>query len=137
MAVAQAVASLSKDRSTKVGAIALGPDREILSTGYNGPPRGVDDDRPERHEKPEKYFWFSHAEENLVAQAARSGVSLMGSTVLVTPLFPCSACARMLIQAGVKTVVYEAVDDPSEKWVEEHRRSTQMFAEAGVKTIKL
>ena len=103
-------ASWSKD-STKVGAIAVDDDRVILESGYNGIPRRVQD-LPERMERPTKYLWTSHAEENLVANAARA--KLKGSTVFVTHLC-CNACARMLINAGVSAV--------------------QMFKEAGVKLV--
>lgn len=130
-----AIAGMSKDRSTKVGAIALGPGMEIRSTGYNGFPRGVRDDVDERHERPAKYRWTSHAEENLVAQAARSGVSLEGCTVLVSALYPCTACTRMLIQAGVKQVLSVALDREKANngtWAEEWAISQQMFHESCV-----
>ncbi len=71
----------SKDPSTKVGVVIIGSDNEILSTGFNGFPRGVDERRyPERWERPEKYDWIVHAESNAVANAARVGVSLKEST---------------------------------------------------------
>ena len=129
--VAQAMAALSKDRSTKVGAIALGEDCEILSAGFNGFPRGVDDDVESRHERPTKYLYTAHAEENLVAQAARNGVRLRGSTVLVTSLFPCTTCSRMMIQAGVKRVIapHPSVDP---RWEEQGAVAFGMLQEAGV-----
>lgn len=134
--IAESVASLSKDGRNKVGAIALGPvGFEIRSTGVNGLPRKVEEHHPERHEKPEKFFWYCHAEENLVANAARFGASLEGCHVLVTSIFPCSTCARMLINSGIASVTAPAPDPSttSEKWVEESIRSTQMFNEAKVK----
>lgn len=133
--VVLAIAALSKDRSTRVGAVALGPGREIRSTGYNGFARGVRDEIDARHERPEKYKWTAHAEENLVAQAARSGTSLYGCTVLVSTLYPCTTCARMLIQAGVAEVVAVALDKEKahgNTWGEEGLISRQMFQEAGV-----
>lgn len=133
-AVASAFASLSKDRSTKVGAIALDEEYDVLSTGYNGFPRGVDDDVEERHERPMKYLYTSHAEENLVAQAARKGVSLKGATVIVTSLFPCTTCSRMMIQAGVKRIIanHPSVDP---RWEEQANHATTMLKEAGVEII--
>ena len=68
--LASHVATWSKDPSTKVGAVAVAPSKQILETGFNGIPRGVQD-LPERMERPEKYLWTAHAEENLVAHAAR------------------------------------------------------------------
>ena len=129
--VAEALAALSKDRSTKVGAVALGEDYEILSTGYNGFPRGVDDDVESRHERPTKYFFAAHAEENLVAQAARNGVSLRGATVLVTSLFPCTTCSRLMIQAGVRRIIAPRPDvDP--RWAEQAAHAELMLREAGI-----
>ena len=72
MALAQFIATWSKDRGRKVGAVIVGPDNEIRSTGYNGIPRGVNDDVEERHEATngEKYLWVSHAERNAIYNAA-------------------------------------------------------------------
>lgn len=103
LGLAERFARRSKDSSTKVGCVIVGPDREVRSMGYNGLPRGVED-LAERMERPAKYLWTSHAEENAVAQAARIGVSLKGCTAYVTH-FPCARCARALIQAGIVAVV--------------------------------
>lgn len=128
MEVARTVASKSKD-STKVGAVAVDGNNFIKSTGFNGVPIGVED-RPERYERPEKYGWVEHAEASLVASAAR--LVLEGTTVVVTHQ-PCDRCARLLIQAGVKEVIYastltnmQALDPGLLE------RSTTMFLEAGV-----
>ncbi len=131
IALAEHISAWSKDPSTKVGCVVVGPDREIVTTGYNGFPRGVIDD-PKRMERPAKYLWTSHAEENAVAHAARIGVSLKGCTAYVTHC-PCSRCARGLIQAGVKRVVF-----PNEARgtvgmdVTEFEVAAIMFGEAGV-----
>ncbi len=127
-----AVSGLSKDRSTGVGAIALSDSFSILSTGRNGFPRGVNDEAEERHDRPAKYMWTSHAEENLVAQAARDGVCLKNSTVMVYPLSPCACCARMLIQAGVTTVIAVDSDLHNPRWKDQQEVASQMFKEAGV-----
>jgi len=136
MRFAEAAASLSKDKSTQVGAVALDDNYNILATGYNGMPRGVNDDVPERHERPEKYLWTSHAEENLVAQSAYSGRSLKGSTVLVSALFPCATCARMLIQAGVRRVIAPHAKSNA-RWAEQNEVAATMFNEAGVEVIEI
>ena len=128
MGFAHHAASKSKDPSTQVGAVAVGPDGEIRATGYNGLPRGVED-RPERMERPAKYLWTSHAEENLVAHAARVGVSLTGCTVYVTH-YPCSRCARSLIQAGVAKI--NVGDGTTSMPEEEFETARVMFAESGV-----
>ena len=65
----------SKDESTQIGAIIVGKDKEIVSTGYNSFPRGLTDDIKSRQERPEKYYWFEHAERNAIYNAAIIGVS--------------------------------------------------------------
>lgn len=100
---AQHAATASKDPSTQVGAVLVGPDGEVRLTAYNGPPRGVLD-KAQRFERPIKYLFAAHAEANLIAFAAREGIRTRGCTVYVT-IPPCAACARTLIQAGVAEVV--------------------------------
>ena len=126
LTLATAIAEWSKDPHTKVGAVAVGPSRQVLETGFNGIPRGVRD-LGERLERPAKYIWTAHAEENLVAHAARR--QLEGSTVYVTHLC-CSACARMLINAGVAKVV--TGDGQTSMPREQFDAASVMFEEAGV-----
>ena len=128
MEMADVVASRSKDLSTKVGCVIVSDDKVVVSTGYNGIPAGVDD-KPERMERPAKYLWTSHAEENAVAQAARVGARLRGGTAYVTHM-PCSRCARTLIQAGIVTV-HVGVGKTSMP-MEEFDVASVMFREAGV-----
>lgn len=103
MGFAEHAAKKSKD-STKVGAVLVDPHGSIILTGFNGPPRGVED-KPERFERPVKYMYASHAEANMIAFAARNGIVTDNCTVVVTHM-PCAACTRTLIQAGIKTVLY-------------------------------
>ena len=136
MPVAEAVAALSKDPSTKVGAIALDDNFNIISTGYNGFPRGVDDTADRYNDRPTKYKLIAHGESNLVAQSAYSGQSLKGATVLLTSLFPCSSCAKALIQAGVVRIISPPPNtDP--RWEEESRWAKLMFEEAGVALLSV
>lgn len=123
--LARDIAQWSKD-STKVGAVAVDSSKRILETGYNGIPRGVHD-APERLERPAKYMWVAHAEENLVSHAARQ--VLQGSTVYVTHLC-CSKCARMLVNAGVAKVV--CGDGTTSMPAEEFEVAKQMLREAGI-----
>lgn len=129
LADAFAKAAWSKDPSTKVGAVAVNDDKVVLESGFNGLPRGVDD-LPERMERPAKYLWTAHAEENLVAQAARP--RLKGTTVFVTHLC-CNACARMLINAGVSRVVCR--DGKTSMPPEQFEVAVTMFKEAGVELV--
>lgn len=134
MAVAEAFAAMSKDPSTKVGAIALTDNRIMISSGYNGFPRGVNDSAARYEDRTTKYALVSHAEANLVAQAAYSGHSLKDSTVLVTPLHPCASCAKLLVQAGVKRVI-SPVPHIEERWKQESEWASTIFTEAGVEVV--
>lgn len=128
MDMATLVAQRSKDPSTKVGCVVVSEDKIVVSTGYNGLPRGVED-KAERMERPAKYLWTSHAEENAVAQAARVGAKLKGGTAFVTH-HPCSRCARSLIQAGITKVVIGSGTTSMPD--EEFEVARTMFKEAGV-----
>lgn len=128
--VAHHIAQWSKD-TTKVGAVAVdSPSKKIIETGYNGIPRGVLD-RPSRMMRPDKYKFVCHAEQNLVAHAARSVLS--GSTVYVTHA-PCCDCAKLLINAGVKKVVYGPGQTNMNP--EMFAAASTMFEEAGVEVEK-
>lgn len=130
MGFAQHAAVKSKD-STQVGA-ALVRDRTVLCTGFNGPPKGVKD-TPDRFERPTKYLYATHAEMNLIATAAREGIRIDGCSVYVTHE-PCSACARLMIQAGVKKVV--CGPGTTSMPVEEFEAAQAMFAEAGIQYVR-
>jgi dCMP deaminase len=129
--MAEQVATRSKDPSTKVGCVISTEDKVVVATGYNGIPRDVLD-KPERMERPAKYLWTSHAEENAVAMAARVGSRLRGGHAFVTHM-PCCRCARMLIQAGISTVY--CGDGTTSMPLEEFDVATQMFREAGVLVV--
>jgi dCMP deaminase len=124
-------ANKSKD-DTKVGAVLVGPHREVLLTAYNGPPMGVLD-TPERRVRPTKYLFASHAEANLIAFAARNGIATDGRTVVVTHQ-PCSSCAKALIQAGIKTIFYGP--GVTSMPIEEFEAARHMFEEAGVVLVR-
>jgi dCMP deaminase len=128
--MAKLVATKSKDQSTKVGCVIVGPNHEVRTTGYNGFCRGVDDDVDLRHEKPEKYFWTEHAERNAIYNAARNGIPLEGCTVYTT-LVPCADCTRGLIQSGVKRI-FLCSGEANEKWTDSFQRSLVMAKEAKV-----
>ena len=125
----------SKDTKTQIGAIIVGKDNEIVSTGYNSFPRGLDDTIEERQERPEKYFWFEHAERNAIYNAARIGVSTKGTTMYLSHWFPCSDCARGIINAGITTLYCDRPDDTkkSSSYIESFKRSREMLLEADVK----
>ena len=137
MTMAYLCAMRSKDTSTHIGAVIVGPDNEVRSTGYNSLPRKVGDDvsmYPERFERPEKYFWMEHAERNAIYNAARVGIPTKGC-ILYCNGVPCADCARAIIQAGISEVIVDSAwdCDKSEKWKEHHERALQMLSEGGVK----
>ena len=140
MELADLVASWSKDKSSKIGAVVVGENREIRAAGYNGIVRGVDDEMPERQERPTKYDFFEHAERNAVYNACLIGASLKGCVIYVTSM-PCPDCARAIIQSGIKMVVtYKlepAPDQPTGTWRDKVVYSEQMFKEAGIKCLYL
>ena len=87
MTLCHDVATRSKDESTKLGCVIVGPDMEIRSTGYNSFPRGVHDDVAERQQRPLKYLWIEHSERNAIYNAARMGTGLK-NCVLYCPWLP-------------------------------------------------
>jgi len=151
--LAELWATKSKDRSTGVGAVIVGPDNEQRSAGYNGFPRGVNDDIDARHDRPLKYEFTEHAERNAIYNAARMGTPLNGCVMYLNwwPL-PCPDCARAVIQSGItevigpdrpfksgtKTTLTDLIDDTEPKgipkdWQQSFETTKRMFEEAGVK----
>lgn len=109
--MAHLVATKSCDPSIKIGCVLVGEGNEVLSTGYNGLPRGIElRDIPTT--RPEKYLFFEHAERNAIWNAARCGTRLLGCRVYLTQL-PCSDCMRGLIQVGATEVVVPLDTDPN------------------------
>ena len=133
MLLAHHVAEWSKERGRRVGAVIVGPDKEIRSTGFNGFPRGVNDDIEERHsrETGAKYIWSSHAERNAIYNAARIGTPLKGC-VMYVPWFPCVDCAKAIIQSGIAEVVAYEPDITDPRWGEEFVLVFDMLREAAV-----
>lgn len=104
MSLARSTATRSKDPVTQVGCVLVDPvSRTMCSAGYNGMVRGVLENA-ELWGSPIKYTYVCHAEANAVAIAARHGIRTLGCTAYVT-CFPCMACARLLIQAGIKHII--------------------------------
>ena len=136
LGMAHEVASWSKDDSTKVGAIITTEDGRPMSWGFNGFPMGVDDSIPGRHERPAKYKWTAHAEQNAIDMSPNHDLS---DTVLFVTFFPCSGCARTIIQKKIKTLVVDSrftVSKVPERWAEDMKISEEMLREAGVEIIE-
>jgi len=129
--LAKEVASWSKDPSTKVGAIAVGPKRNVLAQGYNGFPRGIFDYAERYDDKPTKYMYVVHAEMNVIYNATYNGVSLDGASLYIHGLPPCSECAKGIIQVGIKEIITETAGIPK-KWQDSWEFSKSMFDEVGI-----
>jgi dCMP deaminase len=132
MELAKLVASWSKDTNRKVGAIIVDQNKVVLSMGYNGFPRNVDDTIQERYEKPSKYYFTEHAERNALYHATRIGVPLKNTTIYITD-FPCADCARGIIQNGIVEIITLKPDFKHLKWGESWKAAAEMFHEAKVK----
>ena len=133
MGIAMLAARRSKDPSTQVGACIVSPDNIIISTGYNGMPKGCSDDLfPwEREGEETKYPYVVHAELNAILNA--NGRDLRNSRIYVA-LFPCNECAKAIIQSGVKEVLY--LSDKYDGTMG-NLASKRMLDAAGVKYTKL
>ena len=134
MGVATLSGMRSKDPNTQVGACIVSPDNKILSMGYNGLPLGCSDDEfPWRRESSEgnvletKYPYTVHSELNAILNYR--GGSLEGARLYVT-LFPCNECAKAVIQAGIKTVIY---GDDKYRDAPNNIASMRLFNAAGVR----
>ena len=129
--LAKHISEWSKDPSTQVGCVVVGPDRELRSTGFNGLPRGIEDNEQRLNNREIKYPLICHAEENAIMHAARIGMSLKDCTAYVTwP--PCTRCARSLIQAGISTIVYPKDIEIPDRWMEDFNLSLNMLKEAKI-----
>lgn len=137
MSIAEVVASRSVCLRHQIGAVIVNGDRQILSTGYNGPPRGMIHCQErggcirQRDGVPsgvrQEYCFGLHAEQNAIVQAAREGIRLLGSTLYCT-YKPCSLCARMIVNAGI-TEVHFMADYPDEL-------TQTILTEGGVTCVK-
>lgn len=124
--LAREVSSWSKDPSTQVGAVIIDDNNRVVSIGYNGFPRSIEDDE-RLNNREEKYKIIVHAEMNALLFANRS---LEKCTLYTYPFMPCPRCASMLIQSGISRVV--SPENSHTGWEEDFKTSRQMFAEAGV-----
>ena len=128
--LSETIATWSKDPSRGVGAVIVSPLRQVLATGYNGLPRGVEDN-PERLERPVKYDLIVHAEMNAIIQCARNGTSPVGAT-LYSSFSPCIHCTLSIVQAGITRVVTRSIVEGDEHWNASLDKSISMLKEVGI-----
>lgn len=120
----------SKDPSTKVGAVIVNPHNHVVSLGYNGFPKGVEDSEERLNDRDTKIRFVQHAERNALDN---SDVPVRGCTMYVT-LKPCSECAKSIVQKGITEVVYRKPNRPDTfGW----DLTDIIFQEAGIKIQEL
>lgn len=131
--MAKHVAKLSKDPSTKVGAVIFDEKRRLVSAGYNGFARGVQDSPARLHDRDTKLKLTLHAEKNAILFAT---APLNGCTLVVT--HPCCAqCAAQTIQAGIRYVIWpKPTREFLSRWADDYAYSLAQFREAGVEVVE-
>jgi len=135
MGIALLSSQRSKDPNTQVGACIVSEDNRILSVGYNGAPNGFDDDifpwTREGERVNTKYMYVCHAELNAILNYKGNTNNFIGARVYVH-FFPCNECAKAIVQAGIKEVIYYNSYD-HDNHAPEMEASIRMFEKCGVK----
>lgn len=134
MGLAHLSALRSKDPNTQVGACIVDEDNKVVSIGYNGMPRGCKDENMPWEREGDflhtKYAYVVHAELNAILNSPRS----VKNCTLYVSLFPCNECAKAIIQAGIKKIIYE-----SDKYngTDGNVASKRMLKDAGIELVQL
>ena len=135
LALAAQVATWSKDPSTKAGAVIVDSERRIVSTGFNGFSRGIEDAPELLNDRAKKYRMILHAELNAILFAQRD---LIGCTIYVHPMPPCAQCAAAIIQSGIEKVVTITPSAAHQKrWWSDWMIALQMYQQAGIAFLLL
>ena len=131
----------SKDPSTQVGCVIVGPDREIRATGFNGLPRGLADTQERLFNRELKLQLIVHAEQNAVCAAARVGVSVKGCTLYLAATdagksvwggCPCTRCLVHVAQAGIIEIVSHPFKNMPSRWLDDITQSRLLAQEMGI-----
>lgn len=142
LGLAHTVGRWSKGPRKRIGAVIVRPDRSVASMGYNGPPRGFDDELFLKMSREEQHNVVIHAEINAIQQMqkderfALSYWKAYGYTLYVSPLYPCVGCAQKIIDAGIRRVVAYC-GQTSDDWAESARAAEQLFKGHNVDYIKV
>lgn len=123
------VSTWSKDPRTKIGSIIVAPNGQVISQGFNGFPRGIEDTDERLNDRPTKHKLVVHAEVNSILSACYNGFSLKDCSLFINSLC-CAECAKVIIQSGIKKVYM--IERDSNFWNESHDLSLNMFKECGV-----
>ena len=135
LALAAQVATWSKDPSTQVGAVIVDSERRIVSTGFNGFPRGIADDADCLNDRAKKYRMIIHAELNAILFAQRD---LTGCIIYTHPMPPCAQCASAIIQSGINKVVTITPNVAlNERWGSDWEIAWKMYQQAGIAFLLL
>ena len=129
--LAEHVAQWSKDPSTKVGAVIVNDYKQVLSLGFNGFPRGVNDLTARYQPRDVKLMFVAHAERNALDNAP---MDVRGGTMYAT-LCPCNECAKSIIQRGIKRVFAKKFEDPEQYKRFNANYTVTMFKEANVELV--
>lgn len=134
MGIAKLSSKRSKDPNTQVGACIVTPDNEIVGIGYNGFPKGISDDifpwKSEGTFHETKYPYVVHAEANAILNATRD---VKGCRIYVT-LFPCHECSKLIIQSGIKEIIYVSNKDQDKDF---HQSALNMLNHTNVSLRQL
>jgi len=129
--MAKLVSTWSKDPSTQVGAV-ITRGKFVVSIGFNGHPKGVQDSGERLENREVKYRTIIHAELNAILTSRQD---LEDCTVYVWPFMPCSQCGAAIVQSGIKRVVAPKSDN--ERWIESFNFTKRLFEEAGVELVEV
>lgn len=129
--LAKKISTLSKDPSTKVGAVIARPDNSICSMGFNGFPKKMEDKQDWLNNRDIKYKRVIHAEKNAYIFAREQ---IEGYTLYTYPFMPCSPCCSFFIQAGISKIVAPYSDNP--RWIEDFALTRESCLECGVELIE-
>ena len=132
--LAEYVAQWSKDPSTKTGSVIVRPDNTVVSIGFNGFPRGIEDKADLLYNREEKYKRVIHCEMNAILNARER---LTGYTLYNWPCQSCERCAVHVIQSGITRVIspYDIPTDMKSRWAESWAVTEELFTEAGVEYL--
>jgi dCMP deaminase len=130
--LAEHISTWSKDPSTQVGAVIVDQQNRVISTGYNGFPRGIKDTPARLNDRDTKYSMVVHGEINALLFATQP---LTGSTLYLWPFLSCSHCTAIIINAGIKRVVAPKSTNP--RWADSIALSVELYHEAGVSAVLL
>ena len=131
--LAKEISTWSKDPSTKVGSLVVDKNKRIVSTGYNGFPKGINDSSNRYNDRDIKYPMVLHSEMNCLLFAQRD---LIDCTIYIYPMPPCARCSSAIIQSNIKKIVsIMPTKDQMKRWGDDFGLSKQMYNEANIDFI--